>query len=189
MSKGMNRTTALTLSAIMTVNLCTVGLSTPAYAAETPAAVQNQNLSDITTKSKYQLKTGSFASRLKMDYSDNGVLEMTFKEHDYESGEDLMTQKDAQDFLKNAKIQINDGPIYTFKEAGFKLANYGNGPSNSTFQTTNVDLIAQIANDNDFKVAIVDPSGYMTPKESQLTRSLTKWILSSARSSLINTMV
>ena len=160
MSKGMNRTTALTLSAIMTVNLCTVGLSAPAFAAEAPTAVvQNQNLSDVKTKSKFQLKTGAYSTRLKMDYSDNGILEIAFKEYDYKTGEDMMTNKDAHEFLDHALIQFNDGKVYTFKDAGFKLANYGNGESNSVFQTTNPEIINTLVNDDDFKVAILDPQG------------------------------
>ncbi len=121
MSKGMNRTTALTLTAIMTVNLCTVGLSAPAIASEIPAAVQNQNLSDIKEKSSFKLRTGQYASRVKMDYSDNCLLEISFEEKDSKTRDVLMTQKDAQEFLKHAKIQINDGPIYTFKEAGLQI--------------------------------------------------------------------
>ncbi len=170
MGKGLNRTTALTLSAIMTVNLCTVGLSTPAYANEPAPVVATEKLSDITTTSKYILQLGKYNTRLKVDYSGDAIFEFSFEPTD-PSGEELMNDLVADQFLENAFIQINDGKVYSFEEAEIVRATYGQ-PSVNSFQTKNLDFIREFVESDTLKIAIKDPEGNLVKsKEGELPQT------------------
>ncbi len=164
MGKGLNRTTALTLSAIMTVNLCTVGLATPAYAEEPAPVVATEKLSDIPTISKYILKLGTYSTRLKNDYSGETMFEFAFEPEDKKTGEQLMNDFVADQFLENAFIQINDGKIYSFEEAEIVRATYGQ-PSVTSFQTKNLDFIREFVDSDSFSIAIKDPEGNLVKTE------------------------
>ena len=158
MPNTITRATSITLSALMTVNLCSAGLPAIAYAEETTVVSgEVAPLSSITTPSRFILRSGSYSTRLRLDYSKNPLLEVSFVER--KDGEVVMTNQDAHDFLTKGKIQFNDGKIYTFEEAGFKLAHYGREESNSSFQSANAELIRSIVESGSFKVAIQDPEG------------------------------
>lgn len=160
MAQGFKRTTAMTLSAIMTVNLCTVGLSTPALANEITqeAKVQKISLSDILSKSRFTINNNPYMTRLKAEYNGEFKFQLAFNEED-DAGNILMTGDDGHEMMDKAEIQINDGNIWSFKDAEIVLANYGNGEANSSFESKNLDFIREFVEADELKVAIKDYEG------------------------------
>ncbi len=144
----------IVMSIMLVLSMATQITTTTVFAAgSTP------DFASAEASTKYILKSGSYGTRLKMDYSGNVLFEISFKEMNYKTGEPYMTALDRDQFLLTGYIRVNGGPIMSVKDAGLKASNYGNGESNSTFQTFKEDLVLPLVGLDDFVLECYMPDG------------------------------
>ena len=147
-----------------------------AMAATTVLGVTS-NVAQVVTyamdKSNYVLLSDEYSTRLKKGYDDRVIFEFGFREKGDE-GQVYFNHKTAEEMVKNAKIKINDGQEYSFKDAGINItqAAYG-GSTNSYFDTKKESFIKEFYNKDKFKVTIITPEGYEV-SVNNISNQLTK---------------
>lgn len=143
----------------------TIKKTTAVAMAATTVLGATSNVAQVVSyamdKSDYILQSDKYSTRLKKGYDGKVIFEFGFKESDHEEGKIYFTHKTAEDMVKKAKIKINDGKTYSFKDAGINIAKTAQGgDTNSYFDTKNLDFINTFVDKDNFKVTITTPEGH-----------------------------
>ena len=109
--------------------------------------------------SKYGLNDSPYGNRLYNHLGDI-ELEINFEFKDAQ-GNKLFNKEVAEKFNRKAKIQINDGKVMSFKEAGLENGKAWDGPVFHTWSTSNRKFLRTFANDDVLKVKIWDYDNHL----------------------------
>lgn len=132
-----------------------------AFTSGMPAVIPQNDIFTITAfaaESKYSVKTGEFASRLRNHY---GPVEFEIHFNNYDKKDNkIFNSTIAKAFKNKAKIRVNDGAEYSFKDIEIENDKSWDGSVNyHIFKTQNKEFIKTFVNSNPIKVEIKDPDG------------------------------
>lgn len=142
--KVMKKTTAVAMAATTAVGAVSASGQAVSMAAE---------------KGSYKIVDNEYMTYLKMDYSDNAVFEISFREKDEESGDILFDREMSKALMENGKIKVGEKE-WTFKEAGLEMAKSPRGEYIPVFKSENKEFIKTFYNDENIKIEITTPEGY-----------------------------
>ncbi len=103
---------------------------------------------------QYKLEDTNYGNRLRNHFGEM-ELEIDFELYD-EEGNKLFDQQVADQFNQNAKIQINDGDVKTFAEAGLENDTAWDGPVYQVWVSTDKDFIKSFAKEDTLNIKIWD---------------------------------
>ncbi len=104
------------------------------------------------------IDTATYTTRIKWGYSEpRVVLEFGFKK-DLDDVQ-IFTKQDSDTLLETGSIQVNDGTVFTFNEAGIEADRWGF----QYFKTNNTNFIKTFINDDELNVKIIEEDGTEIP--------------------------
>ena len=138
--KVIKKTTAVTMAATTAVG--TVG-------------ILPQAISHADEEKKYIIEDNQYMTRLRENNNSKLEFELSFAEYN-KSDEKIFDKSMAVKFIEEGKIQINDGKVWSVKDAGFALSN---DRTESSFVSTNKEFIKDFYKSDKIKVKIITPDG------------------------------
>ncbi len=144
----MKKIVSFVLAALMVFTML------PASALAADTAVPEQN---------YAINTNSYMTRLRVDLDNEAEFQLGFKVHwDGEQDNRFTPQMGAQ-LLQSGKIQIDDGKVWSFREAELDFATED---TRSSFHTYNKAFIREFFEKDTFRITVTTPEGYTVQAEN-----------------------
>ncbi len=143
----MKKIVSFVLAAVMLLSL----LPTSALAAET--AVPEKN---------YAISTNPYMTRLRVDLNDEPEFQVSFQVHWDGEEENRFTPQMGARLMERGKIQVDDGKVWSWKDAELTFATED---TKSSFHTFHKDFIKEFYEKDTFTITVTTPEGYTVRAE------------------------